>query len=115
LTAAAAVRVRAQCDGHNGEREILVPLEGLAGGSTHLQSLVENLQAAAQATHNLFLPRGVAVAALEVARHQQDADGWPTVENTLHCLQRRDKASPRKSADGTGNNVGGQAALLLLG
>jgi hypothetical protein len=97
---------------HNGEREILVPLEGLAGGSTHLQSLVESLQAAAQAKHSLLLPRGVAVAALEVARNQQDADGWPMVENTLHYLQRHEKASSQKSADSTGNNAVGHAAPL---
>ncbi len=52
---------------HQGEREMLVPLEGLEGGSEHLQGLVERLQVAAQAAHSLFLPRGVAVAALEVA------------------------------------------------
>jgi hypothetical protein len=94
---------------HNGEREILVPLEGLSGGSQHLQSLVERLQAAAHAKHNHFLPRGVAVAPLEVARHQQDADGWPTVENTLRCLQRRERATPRKDADGTRKDMREQA------
>jgi hypothetical protein len=67
---------------HQGEREMLIPLEGLEGGSEYLQGLIERLQAAAQATHNLFLPRGVAVAALEVARHQHGADGWPAVEPT---------------------------------
>ncbi len=94
---------------HQGEREMLVPLEGLEGGSEYLQGLIERLQAAAQAAHNLFLPRGVAVAALEVARHQHGADGWPAVEPTLHYLQRRERVAQHQGADGNGTKVGGQA------
>ena len=95
---------------HQGEREMLVPLEGLEGGSEYLQGLIERLQAAAQATHNLFLPRGVAVAALEVARHQHGADGWPAVEPTLHYLQRHERVAQHQGVDGNGTKVGGQTS-----
>ena len=74
----------------NGERDLLLPLDCSPGGELQLQQLVEELQAAAEKKLNGILPRARAIVALEVARHMPDSDGWPSVEQALFLLKRRD-------------------------
>ena len=92
---------------HNGEAEMLQPLESVEGGQTTLRSLVQELQAAAHDAYGCSLTCGVALAALEVSRHQPGAAGWPSVESALLCLRRRERAVA--DARDTRVNVGGRA------
>ena len=92
---------------HNGEAEMLQPLDSIEGGQATLRDMIQQLQAAAQEAHGCHLTCGVALAALEVSRHQPGAAGWPNVEAALLCLRRRERTT--MEAHDTRGTVGGRA------
>jgi hypothetical protein len=92
---------------HNGDKELLTPLDG---SSELLRELVSRLQAAVGITHGLHLSSGVALVALEVARHRQGAEGWPSVDVALQCLQRYEGATSPTGVGGNGGDASRQTA-----
>jgi hypothetical protein len=67
---------------HNGEREILQPLDAL-----EVSDLVSQVQAASLERFFYPLLRSVAFTSLEVSRHMPGADGFPKLEEALACLR----------------------------
>ena len=82
---------------HNGERELLMPLESIVGGEEMLQQMVRQLQDAAEKKLGGLLPRERALSVLEVARHQHGADGWPDIDQAVLCLRKRGQATTPKT------------------
>jgi hypothetical protein len=69
-------------DLHNGEMDILQPLEG-----GFAAAFVENLQREALELFGLPLAPSMATTVMEVSRHLPGANGWPTLEEALACLR----------------------------
>ncbi len=67
---------------HNGEREILQPLDIL-----EVSDLISQVQAASLELFCYPLLRSVAFTSLEVSRHMPGTDGFPKLGEALACLR----------------------------